>query len=49
MKKNYMKPFVDVDDMQEQDMLCLSLQEDAKADDSDALGRDNKGVWDDED
>ena len=48
MKKNYMKPLLDIDDMQEQDMLCLSLQENAVANESDALGRDNNDIWEDE-
>lgn len=43
-----MKPLVDTDDMLEQEMLCLSIQENAKADGSDALGRENKNIWDDD-
>lgn len=53
MKKTYLKPFVDVDNMIEQDMLCLSLIQEqgtpVEADESDVLGRDNHSIWDDED
>lgn len=43
-----MKPLVETDDMLEQEMLCLSIQENATADESDALGRENKNIWDDD-